>query len=204
MNVLFLGNVDNPVAKWLHEKGNHVVSTERPITIDMITFLKPDIIVSYGYRHIIPLDIVEARPHGIVNLHISFLPYNRGADPNFWSWVENTPKGATIHYIDEGVDTGDIIVQKRLFFYPEKETLRSSYHKLHDAMVHLFIANWKYIEDGSCGYAPQQKEGTFHLKKDMEAYKPYLSDGWDTPCSFLTRVGEDAAVNAGQAEAFFA
>ena len=52
----------------------------------------------------------------MINLHISYLPYNKGAHPNFWSWVKNTPKGVSIHLISEKIDAGDIIFQKKLIF----------------------------------------------------------------------------------------
>ena len=48
----------------------------------------------------------------IVNLHKAYLPYNKGAHPNFWSFAENTPSGITIHVIDSGIDTGNIIYRK--------------------------------------------------------------------------------------------
>jgi len=65
-----------------------------------------------------------------INLHPSLLPWNRGAHSNFWSFLEDTPKGVTIHIIDEGIDTGDILLQKKIKFDQSKETLRSSYGRL--------------------------------------------------------------------------
>ena len=59
------------------------------------------------------------------------MPYNRGSHPNFWSFVENTPAGVTIHEVDEGVDTGKIINQKQIVFdlnhEKNKLTFRSTY-----------------------------------------------------------------------------
>ena len=51
-----------------------------------------DLIISYGYRHIFTNSFLKKVSAPIINLHISFLPFNRGAHPNFWSFVENTPK----------------------------------------------------------------------------------------------------------------
>ena len=65
-------------------------------------------------------------------MHISLLPWNRGYHPNIWSFLEDTPKGVTIHYINEGIDTGDIIVQKEIVIDEDKETLKSSYEILHE------------------------------------------------------------------------
>ena len=56
----------------------------------------------------------------IVNLHISYLPWNRGAHPNFWSFFDATPTGVSIHLIDKGIDTGPIIVQKKVKLDPAK------------------------------------------------------------------------------------
>ncbi len=62
----------------------------------------------------------------IINLHISFLPWNRGAHPNFWSFYDDTPKGVTIHLIDEGIDTGAIIYQKEITFDRNEKTFESN------------------------------------------------------------------------------
>jgi len=43
-----------------------------------------DLVISYGYRHILKKEIIESSKAPIVNLHISYLPWNRGAHPNFW------------------------------------------------------------------------------------------------------------------------
>ena len=68
-----------------------------------------DFLISYGYKFILKNDILSLFKKAAINLHISYLPYNRGSDPNFWSFMENSPKGVSIHYMDAGLDTGDII-----------------------------------------------------------------------------------------------
>ena len=75
-----------------------------------------DCVVSYGYRHILKQNVIDGFDCPIFNLHISYLPYNRGAHPNFWSFYDNTPSGVTIHLIDSGVDTGQIVKQKYVNF----------------------------------------------------------------------------------------
>ena len=50
---------------------------------------------------------------------MSFLPYNRGSHPNFWSFIDDTPKGITIHEIDEGADTGNIVFQKKILIWTQ-------------------------------------------------------------------------------------
>ena len=68
-----------------------------------------DLVVSFGYRYILKGELVANECLPIVNLHISYLPFNRGAHPNFWAFFDSTPTGVTIHLIDEGIDTGDIL-----------------------------------------------------------------------------------------------
>ena len=113
------------------------------------------------------------------------MPWNRGADPNFWSFVEQTPKGVTIHHIDEGLDTGDIIVQQIVNFHLDRETLSSSYHKLHISIQGLFKQNWNDIK--MCRYSGEQQigNGTVHKAIDREKMIDYMPDGWDTSISYV-------------------
>ena len=73
--------------------------------------MNPKLIVSYNYKHIIQPEIIVLMNGRLVNLHISYLPWNKGSDPNFWSFIDNTPKGVTIHKIDNHLDTGAILYQ---------------------------------------------------------------------------------------------
>src|SRR3954447_21138388 len=70
-------------------------------------------IVSFGHRHIVPAEVLDALDGRALNLHISLLPWNRGSDPNLWSWLENTPKGVTVHWMTAALDRGDIAGQRQ-------------------------------------------------------------------------------------------
>ena len=76
-----------------------------------IVALGADIGLSVLLGYILAPTFLSSFPQGVVNLHPALLPWNRGADPNVWSIVERTPAGATLHWMDAGVDTGDIIAQ---------------------------------------------------------------------------------------------
>ena len=93
--------------------------------------------------------------NNIINLHISLLPWNRGAYPNVWSFLEDTPKGVTIYIIDEGVDTGSILAQEEIYIDENIETLRSSYEKLHREIQALFREKWVEIKNRSVKNIPQ-------------------------------------------------
>ncbi|MCD8490729.1 MAG: hypothetical protein LRY51_01850 [Geovibrio sp.] len=155
--VLTNNEVSRPLIDWLRETGEDVEVISEKIDLHMLERIQPDLIVSYSYRYIIGEDVISAMNGGIINLHISYLPWNKGADPNIWSFLENTPKGVTIHKIDEGLDTGEILVQEELVFNEAEETLASSYEKLHEAMLDMFRANWKYLREKRIIPARQKK-----------------------------------------------
>ena len=140
MKILYLGVAPYALKDFLEKDGNEVICTSDKVTPGFITENKIDLCISYRYRHIIGQNIIDESGDNIINLHISLLPWNRGSDPNLWSFLEDTPKGVTIHHVDAGVDTGDIIFQKEVFFGPG-ETLSSSYQTLNTAIVHLFMEN---------------------------------------------------------------
>lgn len=163
MKILHLGPQNNKVYNYLN-KEYYIDSTEE--ILSPLTLSGFDWVVSYGYRHILKKDHILSSQNPIINLHISYLPWNRGADPNYWSWVENSPKGVTIHAIDEGIDTGDIFTQKEVNF-SENETLSSSYNKLKNEIEDLFVNNFENIIKGRILPKKQQKGGSLHYMKDF-------------------------------------
>ena len=183
--ILFLGPKDSELFEWLKNKNENVIGTFEKISPEFIDENNISLIISYGYRNIIKKDILEKLPDRVINLHISYLPWNRGADPNFWSFIENTPKGVTIHLIDEGIDTGDIIVQKEVNFEQQNETLKTTYQKLQKEIEELFKNNWESIKKGNFKRKKQKGKGSFHLGKDKEKLMYLLTKGWDTPVKVL-------------------
>ena len=118
--------------------------------------------------HIVPEEPLSFMKGNIINLHISCLPWNRGKYPNLWSFLENTPKGVTIHRMEKGIDTGDILYQREMSFDETKETLASTYRKLNEEIVRLFQEHWTEIWEGSYPVTPQQGKGSYHSLKDMK------------------------------------
>ena len=189
--ILFLGGKDSPILDWLINIGESVIQTSEKITPEFMYLHKINFIVSHGYLHILKKDILDLYPDRAINLHISYLPFNRGFDPNFWSFVENTPKGVTIHYLDEGIDTGDIIVQKKVEFDTKQETLATSYEKLQLTIQDLFKKNWQDIKTIRCKRQKQVGNGTSHKVKDKINLNHLLEDGWDTPLCVLEEYSVD-------------
>src|SRR3990167_1746972 len=148
MKILFLGgNLARTLADWLESRDEEVVYRENKISIEDVKELSPDFIISYNYKYIISKEIIDFVNGKAINLHISYLPFNKGFHPNIWSFLEDTPKGVAIHHIDEGIDTGDIIIRKEVFIDEDKETLKTSYEILHREIQTLFKENWNKIKN---------------------------------------------------------
>ena len=170
--ILFLTNNDNSLSlyHWLAEQGEEIIKFSGKITGEYMKDVNPDIIISYNYKYIIRQEVIDYMHEEVFNLHISFLPWNRGASPNFWSFIEDSPKGVSIHKVDAGLDTGNIVAQKEMFFDENRESFLSTYDKLHDELVSLFIRNWSSIKSGCYMASKQEGAGSFHKKEDMEQF----------------------------------
>lgn len=180
MRILYLGPRRDHIIEFLRGQDDEVVHTDKRISVRSRILLDVDFIVSYGYQYIVREEILLRFLRKVVNLHISLLPYNRGKDPNLWSFLEDTPKGVTIHYIDPGIDTGDILAQKELTF-ADTETLRTTYAKLSATIESLFMEIWPRVRTGQHPCFPQPKGGTFHYARDIKQVEHLLTEGWDTP-----------------------
>jgi methionyl-tRNA formyltransferase len=182
--VLYLGP-ESPLVGWLERQGEKVWRTEAPATPGDVK--DEDVVVSYGYRHILPPEVIGECAQPPVNLHISLLPWNRGADPNLWSWVNDTPKGVTIHEIDEGVDTGPIIDQREVSFQGSRHlTLRHTYQILQAHIEELFHSRWRDIREGRYVAQPQQLGvGSYHSSQERKYVERQMEYGWDTPVEAL-------------------
>jgi len=140
-----------------------------PEVLASITRLKPDIGLSVFFSYLLPPPLLEKFPGGIMNLHPACLPYNRGEFPNVWSIVDGTPSGVTLHYVDEGIDTGDIVARKEVPVDPA-DTGETLYRRLELASVQLFRESWPSIRAGNHTRIPQvPTEGTYHRRRDVES-----------------------------------
>ena len=142
---------------------------------EMVCKFDYDLIFCFGYRQIFKPSALAKISCPIINLHISYLPYNRGAHPNFWSFYENTPKGVTIHLIDANIDTGPILYQAPVLFDDKELTFREAYTILICKIETLFQKNMSDILDFRWKEKLQKGTGTFHYSKDLP--KQFL--GWD-------------------------
>lgn len=82
--------------------------------------LAPDLVVVVAYGRILPPELLHIAPLGCINLHVSLLPKYRGSAPIQWAVLHgDTETGVTIMQLDEGCDTGDILLVERVPIGPE-------------------------------------------------------------------------------------
>ena len=172
-NILFLGYTrdETTLIKFLEKKGFNIACISDK-SFDPEVY---DLIISFGYRHIIKESIIKKSPR-IINLHISLLPFNRGAHPNFWSHYDNTPSGVTIHLIDKGIDTGQYLFQREVKIDTHSLSFRDSHRILVENIESLFKENYKEILDPELRSYPYNGKGTHHNSSDL----PKEFSGWDS------------------------
>jgi len=105
-----------PVKALAQQHGLPIIQPAKVKEEDCIQWLKaqhPDFIVVVAYGQILPPKILRLPSHGCINLHASLLPYYRGAAPINWTIMNgDTTTGVTTMFMNEWMDTGDILLQK--------------------------------------------------------------------------------------------
>jgi methionyl-tRNA formyltransferase len=171
MELVFLGvnNVGMRIYEWLCQRDGVDVTAmvTEPGQLELVRQAQPDLIASVGFDHLIPQEILTVPSEGAINLHPSYLPYNRGKSPNVWPLVEGTPAGVTLHYMDTEFDTGDIIARQEVGT-AFSDTGKDLHERLEDAQFELFTERWSEIESGEVESVPQDDAaGSYHSKSDF-------------------------------------
>ena len=137
--------------------------------LDEIKTLDPDVICVVAYGKILPKEILGIPKLGFINVHGSLLPKFRGAAPIQWA-VLNGDKttGITTMYMNEGMDTGDMILKEEVEIGPE-ETTGELWQKLSKIGGEILVKTLKLIEEGKAPREKQTEEATLApmLNKEM-------------------------------------
>jgi len=150
----------SPVKEYATEKNIPVYQPEKvknnPEIIEKIRELNPEVICVVAYGKILPKEILEIPKLGSINVHGSLLPKYRGAAPIQWA-VLNGDKttGITTMYMDEGMDTGDMLLKEEVEI-GEDETTGELWERLAKIGGKLLVKTLKQIEEGT---APREKQG---------------------------------------------
>jgi len=191
MKVLILSPYPARLLSALSDFGDEHAVLSGPITPQDCTDGDFDFLISYGYRFILANDVLRLFPSKAINLHISLLPYCRGAHPIFWAILEQKLLGVTIHLLDEGLDTGNILFQSVTPpSLSQDESFNSLYQKQREAIELLFMHSWKYLRTGECSGWRQQGAPTEHRSRQLNDWLDLMPRQWDTPIA-------DFCANAG-------
>ena len=152
--------VASPVKEFSVEKGLKVYQPQKVRNneefIEEIKKLNPDVICVVAYGKILPKELLDIPKLGCINVHGSLLPKYRGAAPIQWA-VLNGDKttGITTMYMDEGMDTGDMILKEEVEI-GDNETTGELWDRLSKIGAKLLVETLKKIENGT---APREKQG---------------------------------------------
>ena len=152
--------VASPVKEFAMQKGLKIYQPTKiknnEEIIEEIKKLNPDVIGVVAYGKILPKEIISIPRLGCINVHASLLPQYRGAAPIQWAVLNGDKKtGVTTMYMDEGMDTGDMILKQEVDI-GEEETTGELWERLASIGANLLVETLKQIEKG---IAPRQKQG---------------------------------------------
>jgi methionyl-tRNA formyltransferase len=147
-----------PVKQWALQRG---VRVEQPAKVKqgrlaaVLASARPDVAVVAAYGRILPADALSVPVHGCLNVHASLLPELRGAAPAQWAVARQyRESGVSIMQMDEGLDTGDIRLQKTLAVAP-RETGESLLEKLGPLGADAVLEALRLLDRGELPRVPQ-------------------------------------------------
>ena len=156
-----------------------------PENIEELRKYQADVIVVVAFGQILPREILELTPYGCINVHASLLPSYRGAAPIQWAVINGeTVSGVTTMQMDEGLDTGDMLLKTEVPLEPE-ETGGSLHDKLAAAGASLCVRTLKALEEGTVTPKKQGESPTAYasmLKKEMGEIR------WEEPAISIERL----------------
>ena len=157
-----------PVKACALEHGIEVYQPEKvkdPACVEYLQKYQPDIIIVEAFGQIIPKAILDMPKFGCVNVHASLLPKYRGAAPIQWAVIRgDRVTGVTTMRMDEGLDTGDMIMKEEVVIR-EEETGGSLFERLSEVGAKLCVKTMAAIEDGTAEYTPQDPSKATHTAK---------------------------------------
>ena len=150
-----------PVKILALEHGIKVYQPEKvkaPEVVEQLKEIAPDIIIAVAFGQLLSKQILELPAYGCINVHASLLPQYRGSAPINWCIINGEKTtGVTTMYMDQGLDTGDMILKKEIGI-PEDWTAEQLYYSLSELGAQLLCDTLKLIEENKAPRTPQNKE----------------------------------------------
>jgi len=167
--VLIVTTQINDIYREAEDKGIPVCVFDSETTVLDMLEDGADLGVLAWWPKILKSPLLDTPRLGYVNTHPSLLPHNRGKHYNFWALVEQAPFGVTLHRVDSGVDTGDIVAQAPID-YDWCDTGETLYNKAQAAMFELFCKTYPVLRTEKYESKPQNTNaGSFHRASELES-----------------------------------
>lgn len=155
---------------------HHTSAINGPETVDFLRAMAPDLILVNGTQ-LLREPILSLRPqirHGIVNLHTGLSPYSRGANCNLYMVLEGHPElvGVTVHHIDPGIDSGDIIRSAQVPMEPD-DNFETIDVRSFDVGINLLLESARDLVEGRALRVSQWEKGKLFLQRTGYHYEPW-------------------------------
>lgn len=132
-----------------HQIPCYTTDVNLPENIELLRGIAPDFLFSFYYRSMINKEILEIPKKGALNLHGSLLPKYRGRVPVNWAVIRGeTETGATLHYMVEKPDAGDLVDQERVSI-DVADTALDVFRKVTEAAVQIIKRSWPQLLTGT-------------------------------------------------------
>ncbi|GAB3258451.1 hypothetical protein GCM10027347_21740 [Larkinella harenae] len=145
----------------------------KPDSLEKIRSYKPDLLISILGNQIFKRPLLDLAPQGCINLHTALLPKYRGLMPSFWVMRYNEKyTGVSVFFVDEGIDSGPILVQKKVEIGNRSQAELIEYTKqigmdcIIESIEKIHEGNYKLIEND----ASQMTYYSFPTREDVKAF----------------------------------
>jgi methionyl-tRNA formyltransferase len=156
-----------------------------PEFVEKLRELEPDVIVTAAFGQLIPPEVLAIPEKGCINVHASLLPEFRGAAPIHRALLAGEDRtGITIMYMDEGLDTGDIMLQEQVAIEPG-ETAGSLHDKLAELGAVMTIRALRLLAEGEAPRTPQEDEAATYAPR---VKKEEARIDWSESAEYLERM----------------
>ncbi|GBD99887.1 methionyl-tRNA formyltransferase [bacterium BMS3Abin07] len=197
--------VSQPAIKIAAEKNN--IEVRQPdnindsVIIESLASLSPEFIVVAAYGRILGSGILKLPEKGCINVHASLLPKYRGAAPVQWAIINGEKlSGVTTMLMDEGVDTGDILLQQEVII-ERTDTSATLSERLSNVGADILIDTIRGIRNnsikprrqtGTPSYAPalKKRDGRIDWSKDAESLFNFIRGMYPWPCAYTYLKGK--------------
>jgi methionyl-tRNA formyltransferase len=161
----------------LHCKVFQPDSLKSPPFLAQLKYMKPDFIVVAAYGKILHREILDAPDMGCFNIHASLLPKYRGAAPIQRAIMDGCDEtGITIMRMDEGLDTGDMVLQRSTHIR-ETDNVQTLHDRLAEIGAELTIEALNLASEGKAKFIPQENKDASYAQKITREDELIL---WDT------------------------